>query len=226
MKIYLDSAVASSWRPMPGCPPIQGVTTNPSLIFQAGLAVNLPSYLNLVRAAADHRMPELMLQLPSSDPSQALHWLDALHLAAERGGVALTFKLPCHPDWLPCIQALKNENQTVLLTALSNPVQLLWAQSLNVDFVAPYVGRLQAQGRDVWALVQACVAAQDDVDAPGPLLLAASIKSPDVMSKLMALGAAAVTLPPASLAAWSQDPMTQDAMDQFDQDTVSSKRFN
>lgn len=226
MKIYLDSAVTSSWRPMPGCPPIQGVTTNPSLIFQAGLAVNLPTYLDLVRAAGEHGMPELMLQLPSSDPSQALHWLDALRPAADRHGVSLTLKLPCHADWLPCIQALKNEAQPILLTALSSPVQLLWAQSLDVDFVAPYVGRLQAQGRDVWALLQACVAAQDDVDAPGPLLLAASIKSPDMMSKLMALGAAAVTLPPASLAAWSQDPMTQDAMDQFDQDTVASKRFN
>jgi transaldolase len=226
MKIYLDSAVASSWRPMPGCPPIQGVTTNPSLIFQAGLAVNLPTYLDLVRSAGEHGMPELMLQLPSGDPSQALHWLDALRPASMRYGVSLTIKLPCHADWLPCIQALKQEDQPVLLTALSSPVQLLWAQSLDVDFVAPYVGRLQAQGRDVWALVEACVAAQNDEEAPGPLLLAASIKSPDVMARLMALGAAAVTLPPASLAAWSQDPMTQDAMDQFDQDTVSSKRFN
>jgi transaldolase len=226
MKIYLDSAEVSSWRPMPGCPPIQGVTTNPSLIFHAGLAVNLPTYLNLVRAAADHQLTELMLQLPSSDPSQALHWLDALRLAAERGGVSLTVKLPCHADWLPCIQALKNEGQPVLLTALSSPVQLLWAQSLDVDFVAPYVGRLQAQGRDVWALIEACVAAQNDAEQPGPLLLAASVKSPDVMARLMALGAAAVTLPPASLAAWSQDVMTQEAMDQFDQDTVASKRFN
>ena len=226
MKIYLDSAVSSSWRPLPGCPPIQGVTTNPSLIFQAGLAVNLPTYLNLVRSAADYRMPELMLQLPSSDPSQALHWLDALRLAAERGGVALTIKLPCHSDWLPCIQALKQEGQPILLTALSSPVQLLWAQSLDADFVAPYVGRLQAQGRDVWALVEACVATQNDLEAPGPLLLAASVKSADVMAKLMALGAAAVTLAPASLAAWSQDAMTQEAMDQFDLDTVSSKRFN
>jgi transaldolase len=226
VKIYVDSATASHWKPLPGCPPIQGATTNPSLVFQAGLSVSLSTYLGLVQAAGDHGLVELMLQMPTSDPAQALHWLDSLRPASERAGVALTLKLPCHPDWLPCVRALKQENQPVLLTALSNPVQLLWAQSLQADFVAPYVGRLLADGRDAWALVEACVAAQNDVDEPGPLLLAASVKTPDMLSRLAALGAAAVTLPPASLAAWSQDPMTQAAMDQFDQDIVSSQRFH
>ncbi len=226
MKIYLDSAIVSSWRPLAGCPPIQGATTNPSLMYQAGLAVNLPTYLKLVHSAGEAQLAELMLQMPSGDPSQALHWLDALRPAAERAEVALTIKLPCHPEWLTCIRALKQEGQPVLLTALSNTVQLLWAQALQVDFVAPYVSRLQADGRDVWALIEACVLAQDDFDEPGPALLAASVKSPDVLAKLMGMGAAAVTLTPASLAAWSQDPLTQAAMDQFDQDVVASKRFN
>ena len=36
-------------------------------------------------------------------------------------------------------------------------------------------------------------------------LLAASIKSPEVLTRLIACGAAAVTLPPASLMAWAGD---------------------
>jgi transaldolase len=135
--------------------------------------------------------------------------------------VALTIKLPCHPDWLPCIQAVQQSGQAVLLTGLSNPVQLLWAQSLKVQYVAPYVGRLVADGRDVWPLMQACVAVQAD----GPALLAASIKSPDVLSRLMACGAAAVTLPPASLAAWAGDALTDTAMAQFDRDVAASLKL-
>jgi hypothetical protein len=56
----------------------------------------------------------------------------------------------------------------------------------------------------------------------GPALLAASIKSPDVLTKLIACGAAAATLPPASLAAWAADALTDAAVAQFQSDTAAS----
>jgi transaldolase len=221
MKVFLDSAQVSTWILPAGCPAVAGVTTNPSLVLQAGLPVTLSTYLQLVEAAGAHGMAALMLQLPSNGVGQAQQWLAPLQEAAARAKVALTIKLPCHPDWLPCIQAVQQSGQAVLLTGLSNPVQLLWAQSLKVQYVAPYVGRLVADGRDVWPLMQACVAVQAD----GPALLAASIKSPDVLSRLMACGAAAVTLPPASLAAWAGDALTDTAMAQFDRDVAASLKL-
>ena len=228
MKIYLDSAQVSTWKLPAGCPAIQGVTTNPSLVFQAGLPVNLATYLRLIQAAADYGMAELMLQLPTNDATLALQWLDQLRAAAENANVRLTIKLPCHPDWLPAISAVQSKGQAILLTGLSNPVQLLWAKSLKAAFVAPYVGRLVADGRDVWPFMQACVAVQNElIDAiegtkKGPALLAASIKSPEVLTRLIATGAAAVTLPPTSLVAWSGDALTEAAMDQFELDTSKS----
>ena len=220
MKIYLDSAAVKTWSLPAGCPHVQGVTTNPTLIHQAGLPVNLPTYLNLLQAASDHGMAELMLQLPSPDPVRALQWVVPLQTAAVQAGVRLTVKLPCHPDWLPSIMVVQQTGQSILLTGLSNPVQLLWAHSLNVAYVAPYVGRLATDGRDVWALMEACVAVQ----ANGPALLAASIKSPDMLARLIACGAAAATLPPASLVAWSKDALTQHAIEQFERDTELSLR--
>ncbi len=59
MKIYLDCAVATRWKVPPGCPPVAGVTTNPSLIFQAGLRVDLPTYLHLVHAAGERGLDGL-----------------------------------------------------------------------------------------------------------------------------------------------------------------------
>ncbi len=227
MKIYLDSADAAAWKLPAGCPVVVGITTNPSLIYQAGLPVTLPTYVTLLQHAGDHGMAELMLQLPQADSKQALQWLETLQNAAKQAKVTLTIKLPCHPAWLPAIQAVQATGQAVLLTGLSNPVQLLWAQSLKAAYVAPYVGRLAADGRDVWALLQACVAVQNSKttldQSAGPALLAASIKSPDVLARLIGLGAAAVTLPPASLIAWSGDGLTQSAMDQFERDTAASQ---
>jgi len=219
MKLYLDSADARAWTLPAGCPPVQGVTTNPSLLHQAGLPVTLTTGERLLQAAGEHGLAELMLQLPVPDPAQALHWQARLQVAAERAGVRLTLKLPCHPDWLPCVRALQTTGQALLLTGLSNPVQLLWAQSLEVAHVAPYVGRLVADGREVWPLLEACVAVQRQ---GGPALLAASIKSPEVLARLIACDAAAVTLPPASLVAWAGDALTEAAMAQFDRDTSAS----
>ena len=226
--IYLDSADTSQWALPAGCPPVVGVTTNPSLVFQAGLPVNLASYERLVRAAGAVGMAQIMVQLPGNDIQMAGAWVHKLQVTAAQERVQLTIKLPCHPAWTACIAAVQAMQQAVLLTGLSNAVQLLWAQSMHADFVAPYVGRLAADsshgGRDVWALMQACLAAQN-CGSPnrGPKLLAASIKSPDVLARLMGMGAAAVTLPPASLIAWSHDSVTDAAMAQFERDILASQ---
>jgi len=218
MKLYLDSADARQWALPAGCPPVQGVTTNPTLAMQAGLPVSLQGYLRLVAQAAEARMPELMLQLPRADSREAAQWLKALLPAAARLGVRLIIKLPCHPDWQPALREVQALDVQTLLTGLSNPVQLLWASAQGASYVAPYVGRLQADGRDVWALIEACVAVQ----AGGTQLLAASIKSADVLSRLIACGAHAVTVRPEFAAGLANDPLTLAAMVQFDEDVAAS----
>ena len=221
MKLYLDSADAQQWVLPAGCPPVQGVTTNPTLVLQAGLPVSLPGYLQLVRQAGEARMPELMLQLPRADVGEAAQWLEVLLPAAVQARLRLTLKLPCHPNWQPVLREVQAWGVPTLLTGLSNPIQLLWAQSQGANYVAPYVGRLQADGRDVWALIEACVAVQAD----GLQLLAASIKSADVLARLMALGAHAVTVRPEFAAGLATDPLTLAAMAQFERDTATSEKL-
>lgn len=219
MKIYLDTARIDSWRLPPGCPHVSGITTNPSLVHQAGLAVALDTYEHLLQAAGERGIAELMLQLPMADAAECLRWQARLQAVALHNQVDLTIKLPCHPDWLPAIEAMRQVGQPVLLTGLSNPVQLLWARTLGAAYVAPYVGRLASDGRDVWTLMQACVAVQS---GGGPMLLAASIKSAEVLARLIACGAGAVTLPPESLVTWSADVLTERAIAQFAHDTQTS----
>lgn len=221
MKFYLDSADARQWRLPAGCPAVQGVTTNPTLVMQAGLPVSLQGYLQLVAQAGEHRLGELMLQLPRADVGEAAQWLETLLPAALQARVRLTIKLPCHPDWQAVLREVQAWGVPTLLTGLSNPVQLLWARAQGASYVAPYVGRLQADGRDVWALLRACVALQAD----GVQLLAASIKSADVLAQLIALGAHAVTVRPDFAASLATDPLTLSAMAQFDADTLSSQSF-
>ena len=218
MKFDLDSAEARHWALPAGCPPVQGVTTNPTLVMQAGLPVSLVGYLQLVAQAGELRLPELMLQLPRPDVAEAVQWLEVLLPAAVKARVRLTIKLPCHPDWQAVLREVQASGVPTLLTGLSNPVQLLWARAQGAHYVAPYVGRLQADGRDVWSLIEACVAMQAD----GLQLLAASIHSADVLTRLIACGAYAVTVRPEFAAGLVTDPLTLTAMAQFDQAVNSS----
>ncbi len=220
MKIYLDTADTRQWRLPPGCPPVQGVTTNPALVQQAGLPVTLETYLRLLKQAGQAGLRELMLQLPRPDVAEAHEWLAQLLPAAGQARVRLTIKLPCHPEWEPVIQEVHAWGLPLLLTGLANPMQLLWARSQNAHFVAPYLGRLQADGRDIWALVSACVALQRD----GVQLLAASIKEADVLTRLIAHQAHAATLRPDFAARLATDPVTDAAMAQFDREVEQSLR--
>lgn len=221
MKFYLDSAEAAQWALPAGCPPVQGVTTNPTLVMQAGLPVSLQGYLRLVAQVGEHRLPELMLQLPRADVGEAAQWLETLLPAALQARVRLTIKLPCHPDWQPVLREVQAWGVPTLLTGLSNPLQLLWARAQGASYVAPYVGRLQADGRDVWSLLRACAAVQGE----GTQLLAASIKSADVLAQLIALGAHAVTVRPEFALSLATDPLTLSAMAQFDADIAQSQGF-
>lgn len=218
MKIYLDTADWHQWQLPPGCPPIQGVTTNPTLVKQAGLPVNLDTYLDLISRAADQGLAELMLQLPHAETDAVRRWLETLRPAADRARVVMTIKLPCHPDWAAAIAETRNLGQPILLTGVSNPVQLLWAQSRGADYIAPYLGRLQEAGRDVDGFVAACVALQNH----GPKLLAASIRSADVFSRLIGCGAHAATVRPAFLKDLARDPLTDAAMADFAADIAAS----
>lgn len=218
MKLYLDSADVAQWRALPGLPHMAGVTTNPTLVHQAGYPVNADSYAALIQAAGRCRLRELMVQMPRPEVGEIHATLERLLPLAALAQVQLTIKLPCHPDWAPAVRAVQDHGLPVLLTGLSNAMQLLWAVDMGAKWVAPYLGRLEDDGRDVWALVYAVVAAQRQ----GTQLLAASIRSADVLARLVGAGAAAATVRPSLAQAWTLDPLTNAAIDQFSQDIAAS----
>lgn len=218
MEIYLDTADVAEWTGRPGWPRIAGATTNPTLLRQVGLETRLEDLKTLVEAAASRKLTSLMLQLPSPLAREAVAWADAL-LDTSAGRVSLTFKLPCQPEWAPVVTVLKKIEARVLLTAVANPVQLLWARDQGADWVAPYLGRLEAAGRSIWPLVEACVAVQAH---GGPALLAASIRNEDMLNGLIARGAAAATLNPTLLQALSRDGFTEAAVAGFEEMIGSS----
>jgi transaldolase len=220
MRIYLDTANPSLWTLPEGAPTVYGVTTNPTLVHRAGYSVTLKTYRFLVDQAGEKRISEIMLQAVHPDPSELRAWLDELLPAAAINRTKLVIKVPCHPEWRSVINALRDADVPFLLTGLSNPVQLLWARAVGADFVAPYLGRIEAKGQSPWPLVEACIRMQDS----GVKLVAASIKSVETLSRLIALGSYSVTLQPSFIEDLIHDEITNEAILQFERDTQESLR--
>ena len=103
------------------------MTTNPSLVNQAGLSVDLAGYRLLINEAAAHNFSEVMLQVPTSDAAENAQLVATLNEQAQSCQVKLTIKLPCDPRWTESIEAVQQLGLPILLTGLSNPLQLLWA---------------------------------------------------------------------------------------------------
>lgn len=217
-RLFIDSAEPCDWTPRAELPPFQGATTNPTLLCKAGLRVSLESYLDLIKAAGDKGLAELMLQAARPDPLELSFWLEHLIPAAAQCRIKLTIKIPCHPDWTQALKTVKAHALPTLLTGLSNPIQLLWAHAQGADFVAPYVGRIAETGRDPWPLLEACIPFQPK----GLRLLAASIRDLDTLARLMALGSHAVTLRPEFLRLHATDDLTLAAIEQFSGDVDKS----
>jgi transaldolase len=220
MKLFLDTADTAQWASVPGLPPIAGVTTNPSLVYQSGRPVNVTTYLALVQMAGAMRIKDLMVQMPRPDAGEVQTYLSELLPAAALAKVQLTIKLPCAPEWSDAIQTAQDHGVPVLLTGLSNAMQLMWAIDQGANWVAPYLGRLEDAGRDTWSLVYACIEAQRQ----GTQLLAASIRTPDVLARLMAAGSSAVTVRPELAKAWVRDSLTVQALEQFNLDILASEK--
>lgn len=218
MRIYLDTADPTLWSLPEGCPALHGVTTNPTLIHRAGFPVTLETYRHLVHQAGVRRIPELMLQAPRPDPEEISAWLEELLPAAAISRTRLVIKVPCHPGWSDVIHRLRQLDIPILLTGLSNPIQLLWARSVGADFVAPYLGRIEAKGQNPWPLIEACVRLQES----GVKLVAASIRDQETLTRLVALGSYSATVQPSFIQALVLDEITLEAIDQFNGDIARS----
>ena len=67
MKLYLDTADASQWQLPAGCPAVQGITTNPTLILKAVQALGkigrpaVPPLLEALRSRQAQRARPMII---------------------------------------------------------------------------------------------------------------------------------------------------------------------
>ncbi|HGC6388305.1 TPA: fructose-6-phosphate aldolase [Cronobacter dublinensis] len=187
MELYLDTADVAAVKRLARILPLQGVTTNPSIVARAGVKL-----WDLLPALQDAMNGEgkLFAQVVAVNAADMAR--EAELLTQRVPGVVV--KIPVTEEGLAAMKILKPSGIALLGTAVYGAAQGLMAALAGAEYVAPYVNRLDAQGGDGVATVRALQRLLT-LHAPQAKVLAASFRTPQQALGCLLAGCESITLP-------------------------------
>ena len=211
MIFLADSANPEAVRGLIDLFPIDGVTTNPTIVAR--------EKCDFARMLADMRAvigPDRMLHAQTMQTEAAAMAREALRLRDAVGG-SFYVKIPATPQGLKAIRLLKAEGMQVTATAIFSTQQALLCARAGADFVAPYVNKLSDLCVDAVGVVGEIVKEFNTYGLPTKVL-AASFRNVDQVNKMALMGSHAITLPVPFYNKLIAHPMTDLALEGFRQD--------
>lgn len=214
MKILIDDANIEKIKTLYACYPIDGVTTNPSILAKSGRKP-----YDVLREIRQVIGPDAQLH------AQVLS-RTAEAMAAEGRKIVQTLgkntyvKIPAIPEGIRAIRILSAEGYPVTATAIYTPMQAFWAAKAGAEYAAPYVNRIDNLGADG---IQTVKIMQDIFVNNGfkTQILAASFKNSQQVQSLCQYGIGAATLAPDVLENLLNNASVSAAVDAFISDFES-----
>jgi fructose-6-phosphate aldolase 2 len=211
MKLCIDHADVNKIRRIYEFYPVDGVSTNPSILAKAGREPY--AVLKDIRAIVGDG--ELFVQAVSPD---AAGMVTEAHRIVRELGEGTLVKLPCVPEGFKAMKVLKGEGIRFIGTAIYTPMQGFLAAKCGAEYVAPYVNRIDNMGFDG---VQVAKDIHDAIvcnDLNHSGLLAASFKNSQQVLELVKYGVKAVTVAPDVIEGLVKNPAIDAALMQFTAD--------
>ena len=211
MKIFLDTSDVDIIRKYCETGLIDGVTTNPTLMMQAGRdpLVVIKEISSLFTAdgsvsaevVADHSY-DMILQ------SEQYHSINE----------NVTIKVPCTYEGLKACKELSDRNIKVNVTLIFSLSQSILAAKAGATYISPFVGRCEDNNIDGIELISSIKKVFKLNSISTTNILAASIRSIDHINDSFKAGADIVTLPPKIFEEMYHHDLTDLGLAQFDKD--------
>ncbi len=187
-ELYLDTADIGQIIQLNRSLPLKGVTTNPSILAKSGIGLN--NFLHELKPVLGQGS-RFHVQVVSSSVDEMVK--EGVALA--RLPYDIVVKVPATETGLSAIKRLKKEGVKVLATAIYSVQQGFLAALCGVDYLAPYVNRIDMRGESGLEVVES-LQHLIDLHTPECKILAASFKSPKQALEVIERGVEAITLPP------------------------------
>ena len=191
--------------------PIDGVTTNPSIIAKEKI-----EFLSHIKKIRNIIGADKMLCVQTLEKTAEGIVEDAVALKEAIGG-NFYIKVPIGEAGLKATPIIKSKGIGVLMTAIFTPAQALISAKAGADFVAPYVNRLDNICADGCNVV-AEIVNQFEIFGFDCKVIAASFKNVEQVNKCAAVGCHSVTVAPEIMRGLISHPMTDAGIAGFEKD--------
>ena len=212
MKLFIDHADTNTIRRLVNIYPIDGVTTNPSILARAGRDPR--ETLREIREIIGEDGILFAQGLGATAEELAE---DGRHISALCGENTIV-KLPSIPEGFKAMRMLKKEGIATCGTVVYTPMQALLAAKAGASYVAPYVNRIDNMGYDGVEIVKQI---QDILDSYPELeceILAASFRNSQQVLELCAYGIGSITAAPDVIEGFVKNLAIDGAVADFDAD--------
>jgi transaldolase len=209
--LYADSADTSMTDPLLQQHLIAGVTTNPTILRRARKTVADLSELHAHWTELGAK--EVFFQAWGATEDELLaHGREIAAL-----GTNIVIKLPATPSGFSAAGKLIAEGETVLMTAVYSAAQAITSNAIGARYIAPYLGRLYDSGENGLEIIARM---QQLLHGSDTEILAASLRSPQMIVELAQCGVRRFTAAPSVLTAALHDNTSDSAAEVFETDAA------
>jgi len=210
MKIFLDTSDVDVVKYHCQTGLIDGVTTNPTLMMQAGRnPVKVISEISSLFTAVGSISAEVVADTAEEMVLQS----EQYHSISDN----VTIKVPCTNEGLKACKTLSDRNIKVNVTLIFSLSQSILAAKAGATYISPFVGRCEDNNIDGIDLISS-IKRVFTLNSITTNILAASIRSLDHINHSYKAGADIVTLPPKIFEEMYKHSLTDQGLAQFDKD--------
>lgn len=211
MKLLIDDANLDAIKAIVALYPIDGVTTNPTILAKAG--ENPKERLLKIRELIGYDK-DLHCQVVADTKDEMK---DQAKKLVSLLGENTYIKIPSTGEGFKAMEELSNEGIKITATGIYSPLQAFLAAKAGAKYLAPYVNRIDNLGYDGLAVARKIqnILEANDFDAE---ILAASFKNSNQVLDLVERGVGALTLGPDVFKGLVNDKNVDFAIKTFEED--------
>ena len=210
MKFFVDTANIDEISELSDMGVVDGVTTNPSLIYKSGR-----DFKEVIKEIARIVSGPISAEVTSLDKNEMID--QGLELSKIANNIVI--KVPLTEHGLIACKNLSKKSIKVNVTLCFSSSQALIAAKMGATYISPFIGRLDDISNEGLNLIEEIITIYSNYpDRLSTEVLVASIRSPLQVAQVAQMGADVATIPPKIIKQMIKHPLTDIGLNSFMED--------
>ena len=210
MKFFVDTANIDEISELSEMGIVDGVTTNPSLIYKSGR-----DFKEVIKEIARIVSGPISAEVTSLDKNEMID--QGLELSKIANNIVI--KVPLTEHGLIACKNLSKKSIKVNVTLCFSSSQALIAAKMGATYISPFIGRLDDISNEGLNLIEEIITIYSNYpDRLSTEVLVASIRSPLQVVQVAQMGADVATIPPKIIKQMIKHPLTDIGLNSFMED--------